>query len=114
MYIKVNCSNRPDCIVMLCKDRTTKKWCFVNLSTEHVCSCRFDTMQEAFDDMQKRNDVISFSWIPNPYVQAESANAMTPKKDLYPSLDIDAFQAQVEELDDELSNWILEDLRETT
>lgn len=99
---------------MLCKDRTTKKWCFVNLSTEHVCTCRFNTVQEAFEDMQKRNDVISFSWIPNPYVQAESANAMTQKKVLYPALDIEAFQAQAEELDGELSNRILEDLKETT
>lgn len=114
MYIKVNRRNRPDCIVMLCKDRTTKKWCFVNLSTEHVCTCRFNTVQEAFEDMQKRNDVISFSWIPNPYVQAESANAMTQKKVLYPALDIEAFQAQAEELDGELSNRILEDLKETT
>ena len=68
MYIKVNCRNRPDCIVMLCKDCTIKKWGFVNISTEDVCTYRFDTIKEAFEEMQKRYDVVSFSWIPNPYV----------------------------------------------
>lgn len=54
MYIKVNQRNRPSCIVMLCRDRTTKKWCFVNLSTEHVCTCRFDTIDAAFADLRER------------------------------------------------------------
>ena len=68
MYIKVIRRNRPDCIVLLCQDRTTEKWCFVNLSTEHVCSCRFDTIDDAFADMKKREDVESFSVIDNPLV----------------------------------------------
>ena len=68
MYIKVIRRNRPDCIVMLCQDRATEKWCFVNLSTEHVCACRFDTIDDALDDMRKREDVESFSEIDNPFV----------------------------------------------
>ena len=68
MYIKVKRRNRPDCIVLLCQDRTTGKWCFVNLSTEHVCSCRFDTIDDALADMRKREDVESFSAIDNPLV----------------------------------------------
>ena len=68
MYIKVIRRNRPDCIVMLCQDRTTEKWCFVNLSTEHVCAYRFDTIDDAFVDMRKREDVESFSVIDNPLV----------------------------------------------
>lgn len=68
MYIKVIRRNRPDCIVMLCQDRTTKKWCFVNLSTEHVCACRFDAIDDAFADMKKREDIESFSVIDNPLV----------------------------------------------
>ena len=68
MYIKVNRINRPDCIVMLCKDRATDKWCYVNLSTEHVCACRFDTIDDAIADMEKREDVESFSVIDNPLV----------------------------------------------
>ena len=76
MYIKVNRRNRPDCIVMLCQDRTTKKWCFVNLSTEHVCACRFDTIDDAFADMKKREDVASFSVINNPFAPYLTENAM--------------------------------------
>ena len=72
MYIKVNRRNRPDCIVMLCQDRTTKKWCFVNLSTEHVCACRFDTIDDAIADMEKREDVESFSVIDNPLVYEQT------------------------------------------
>ena len=72
MYIKVNRRNRPDCIVLLCQDRTTKKWCFVNLSTEHVCACRFDTIDDAFADMRKREDVESYSVIDNPLVYEQT------------------------------------------
>ena len=68
MYIKVNRRNRPDCIVMLCQDRTTEKWCFVNLSTEHVYACRFDTIDDAIADMRKRAYIESFSVINNPLV----------------------------------------------
>ena len=68
MYIKVIRRNRPDCIVLLCQDRNTEKWCFVNLTTEHVCACRFDTIDDALADMKKRDDVESFSEIDNPLV----------------------------------------------
>ena len=72
MYIKVIRRNRPDCIVLLCQDRTTEKWCFVNLSTEHVCACRFDTIDDAIADMRKREDVVSFSEIDNPLVYEQT------------------------------------------
>ena len=68
MYIKVIRRNSPDCIVMLCQDRTTEKWCFVNLTTEHVCAYRFNTIDDALADMRKREDVESFSVIDNPLV----------------------------------------------
>ena len=68
MYIKVIRINRPDCIVLLCQDRATEKWCYVNLSPEHVCACRFDTIDDAFADMKKRVEVASFSVIDNPLV----------------------------------------------
>ena len=78
MYIKVIRRNRPDCIMMLCQDRTTKKWCYVNLSTEHVCACRFDTIDDAIADMRKREDVESFSVINNPFAPCLTENAMPP------------------------------------
>ena len=68
MYIKVIRRNRPDCIVMLCQDRATEKWCYVNLTSEHVCACRFDTIDDAIADMEKREDVVGFSVIDNPLV----------------------------------------------
>lgn len=68
MYIKVNRRNRPSCIVMLCPDRATKKWCFVNLSTEHVCTCRFDTIDDAIADLNNRAEVASYALIENPFV----------------------------------------------
>ena len=72
MYIKVNRRNRPDCIVLLCQDRNTEKWCFVNLTTEHVCACRFATIDDALADMKKREDVESFSVIDNPLVYEQT------------------------------------------
>ena len=72
MYIKVNRRNRPDCIVMLCQDRATKKWCYVNLTTEHVCACCFDTIDDAIADMKKREDVVGFSAIDNPLVYEQT------------------------------------------
>ena len=72
MYVKVIRRNRPDCIVLLCQDRTTEKWCFVNLSTEHVCACRFDSIDDAIADMRKREDVESFSVIDNPLVYEQT------------------------------------------
>mgnify|MGYP007090495852 CR=1 FL=1 len=77
MYLKINRRNRPDCIVMLCQDRTTKKWCFVNLSTEYVCKCRFDTIDDAFADMEKRADVVSFSVIDNPFAPPLTASCLS-------------------------------------
>jgi len=76
MYIKVNRRNRSSCIVMLCQDRTTKKWCFVNLSTEHVCTCRFDTIDAAFADLRERAEVVGYSVIENPFALHLTANAM--------------------------------------
>ena len=72
MYIKVNRRNRPDCIVLLCQDRNTEKWCFVNLTTEHVCACRFATIDDALADMKKREEVESFSVIDNPLVYEQT------------------------------------------
>lgn len=76
MYIKVTCRNRPDCIVMLCQDCTTKKWCYVDLTTEHVCACRFDTIDDALADIKKRAEVASFSVINNPFAPYLTENAM--------------------------------------
>ena len=32
-------------------DRNTGKYCFVNLTSHHVCACRFNTVEEAIQDL---------------------------------------------------------------
>lgn len=47
-YMIIDCKRRPpkrDCTVLLCKDKGTDKFCFVNTNSKHVCSCRFDTIK---------------------------------------------------------------------
>ena len=61
---------------MLCQDRTTKNWCFVNISTEHVCTCRFATIDDAIADLHKREEVVGYSVIENPFALHLTANAM--------------------------------------
>ncbi len=52
---------KQDCTVMLCKDRATDKWCFVNMTSKHFCACRFDTVKDAMQDLEKRDEVISYT-----------------------------------------------------
>ena len=66
MYKIINIYRKPpkqDFEVLLCKDRTTNKWCYVNLTSKHVCSCRFDSIEEAMSDLNNRQEVISYKVI---------------------------------------------------
>lgn len=81
MYIKVNRRNRPDCIVMLCQDRATKKWGYINLSSNHLCVGYFDSIDDAFSDMKKHGDVVGYSVIEDPFAPHLTENAM-PSHDL--------------------------------
>lgn len=45
-------------IVML--DEHTNKYAFVNLSTFHVCACRFDTPEDALKDLNDNKKVYSY------------------------------------------------------
>lgn len=46
--------------VSIMLDRATNKFCFVNLTTHHVCKCRFDTFELAIEDLKRRSDVKTF------------------------------------------------------
>lgn len=46
--------------IMIMKDRFTDKWCFVNLTSNHVCKCRFDSYTDALKDLY--NDPFVLSW----------------------------------------------------
>ena len=46
--------------VSIMKDRNTGKFCFVNLTSSHVCKCRFDTFGDAIEDLMTREEVKYF------------------------------------------------------
>ena len=41
-------------------DRYSNKYCFVNLTSKHVCKCRFDSIEDALADLN--NDSFVESW----------------------------------------------------
>ncbi len=53
-------ATKPKCDVMICPDRATGKYCFVNLTSGHVCACRFDNIDDALNDMRHRPEVTYF------------------------------------------------------
>lgn len=118
MYIKVNRRNRPDCIVMLGKDRTTEKCCLVELSPGQVFMGKFDSIEDAIANIMSRADVVCFSLIKDPFALPKNANAIDHK---LPALDPSVCRAmieqslkEVEEMDNLLSDLICKDLSETT
>lgn len=43
-------------IVEIMFNRSTGYYQFVNLTKGHICSCQFNTVDEAINDMQKKKD----------------------------------------------------------
>lgn len=41
-------------------DESTGKYAYVNLTSHHICPCRFDTIEDAVDDMCKNEFVENF------------------------------------------------------
>ena len=41
-------------LVTILYNRQTDKYTFVNLSNGHICSCNFDTIEDAIQDMEKQ------------------------------------------------------------
>jgi hypothetical protein len=46
---------RPEDIVVvnIMYDKSTNKYAFVNLTKKHICECRFDTYDNAIEDLEK-------------------------------------------------------------
>ena len=110
MYIKVNRRNRPDCIVMLGKDRTTEKCCLVELSPGQVFMGKFVSIEDAIANIMSRADVFCFSLIKDPFAPPKTANAIDHK---LPALDPTVYRAMIEqslkdmeEMDNRLSDLI--------
>ena len=47
---------RPNdwCEVEIWFDKATGKYCFVNMTKGHVCTCRFDTEEDAIADLEEQ------------------------------------------------------------
>lgn len=56
--------------VSIMKDRNTGKFCFVNLTSLHVCKCRFETFEDAIADLKMREEVEHFDihYIKDPII----------------------------------------------
>lgn len=44
--------SKGDVEVAIMFDRNTEKYCFVNLTKGHVCKCRFNSYEEAIQDLE--------------------------------------------------------------
>lgn len=110
MYIKVNRRNRPDCIVMIGKDRATKKCVLVELSPGQIFMGKFDSIEDAIANIMSRADVVCFSLINDPFAPPKTANTIDHKRT---ALDPTVYRAMieqslkdVEEMDNRLSELI--------
>ena len=50
--------SRREVEIML--DKSSGKYAYVNLTTHHICQCRFDTITDAVNDMRNDDFVESF------------------------------------------------------
>lgn len=46
--------------VMIMFDRATEKYAFVNLTTLHVCKCRFNTPEDALNDLKNNTKINAY------------------------------------------------------
>lgn len=44
--------SKGDVEVAIMFDRNSEKYCFVNLTKGHVCKCRFNSYEEAIQDLE--------------------------------------------------------------
>lgn len=61
IYVKRKDGTKRTVTIMF--DRNTNKYCFVNMTTKHVCKCRFTTINEAIFDLVSDKNVVSFTYI---------------------------------------------------
>ena len=58
IYVRRTDGSERNVSIMI--DQYCNKFCFVNLTTMHVCKCRFNTFDEAIEDLKQRSDVEKF------------------------------------------------------
>ena len=52
---------QESCFMILCKDKLSGKWCFVNVTSMHVCLSRYNTMIEALKGLTSCEEVEHYS-----------------------------------------------------
>lgn len=50
-------------IVRIIHDEATDKYAFVNLTSNHICKCRFNSYEESLEDLQSNKNVESFKFL---------------------------------------------------
>ena len=60
--------------VSIMKDQSTGKFCFVDLTTMYVCQYRFNTFEDAIQDLEKQEDVKRYSI---KFIEDEKSNLTT-------------------------------------
>lgn len=53
-----------DCKVLLLPHKDGSGYSYVNLTSGHICKCKFKRINEALEDMMNRSEVESFKEIP--------------------------------------------------
>lgn len=48
--------NKGNVVVSIMFNRFNRSYHFVNLTKGHICSCEFETVWDAIDDMQSKKD----------------------------------------------------------
>lgn len=49
--------------VIIALDKITNKYRFINLTDEDICTCQFDTMNDAIIDLNNRKEVLYYKII---------------------------------------------------
>ena len=49
--------------VMICRNKSDDTFSFVNLTKQHICPCKFNSIKEALKDLNNRPEVINYAII---------------------------------------------------
>lgn len=52
--IIVTKNDSTECVCTIMKHKSTKKYSFVNITKGHICSCEFNTQEEALKDLHNK------------------------------------------------------------
>lgn len=53
--------------VLLFKNKEDHTYSYINLTKGHICPCRFNSIEEALDDLKTYKNVVSYQIMPMPF-----------------------------------------------